>query len=789
MSEPLRRLLNVRRLALLSVGIAVAPASAQRAAEVDLVRWDSTLVATVRVAELPAAGDAPTVDGRSHPTADVLWRLRHAELVQDRREVGQLLRWATALAQGERRSAWGPYLAARALLTLQQLEVPPAHNEGQFDGEAYADAIWRHLHAALERERGFRPARQRAIELLLAAGDRSLGPDQQRALALLATTAMPEPGVLLVRGREQRRLGQLDSALALFTAAGRLGASPGHAALERARTLSALERHAEAGAAYWSGARASGRDVREAYRFDLAWILGPDTLARFDAVPDSGVAGWLERFWAERDAAAANQPGERLREHLRRWVKAFRDYRVFIPERRTQFARVEYLFEGLDHCVASDAELYETLARMQPTLPGDVRLLEPLLDHRGLIYLRHGEPMRRVIGGTGPSDEPGLAPDGLRNPVEGSLFRVRRSSTRAEHEDETRLKMRQNESWLYWFEGGWRLLHFRGSDALGHWAPTTLSGYLPVNGYFDEWVRRGAVLPEYAAAAARMAVERGIRERTCIPAVTAAIAKSRDDAHVGTASDSDTPPMPAAWNAVLQTFAVGTAHDSSARALVTFAIPRRALASQTIEGGSRVYPVQFRIVAYESASGRSIVIDTLRRFTSTASGQDDNLTGWLEMPLTAGTWQVAVRLSQGGDSVGAFGLQRGLVIPEARFAISDIVTGIHDSPTRWPGAGESFPLNALAAWPTGGAVELYFEVHGLPEGAGYRTTLEIVPQRGNGKTGIRVGSTDRASGALTRVRKELRLDTLAPGAYWLTVTLEAGGQTVQARRAIVVTSP
>ncbi|MEI2720814.1 MAG: hypothetical protein V9E87_11860 [Gemmatimonadales bacterium] len=774
-------------LAVLLLAGLTASASGQGLDGPRLLGWDSTLIASSAIAALPAFGEAPGGSDATTTLAETLWRLRRGELAGDRRELAQALRRTTLTEKQQRDMPWGYYLSARALLALWRAGAPPTANEGQFDGEPYADAVWRHLHDALERQPGFTPARRLALDLLLAGGDRSLGRDQRKALAVLTRAASRDPDVLLIWGRELRRAGQLDSALARFGEAQRHGGDAGRVQLERARTLMALGRPTEAADSYWDGVRRVTPTTREAYRFDLAWILGGDTLATFDAVPDHEMATWLHRFWAERDAAAANLPGERLQEHLRRWVKAFRDYRVFIPERRTQFRRVEYLFEGLDQCIGSDAALYETLARMQPTLPGDVRALEPLLDHRGLIYLRHGEPMQRIVGGLGATGDSIMPLDSTNSFSSSSLFRVRRLSTRAELEDETRLKMRQNESWLYWFEGGWRLLHFRGSDALGQMAPTTLSGYLPVNGYFAEWQRRGAVMPEYAAAAARMAIERTIVEKTCIQAVTLAIKKSRDDAHTGTSSDSDTPLIRDPWNAVLQSFAVGTPHDGSARALVTFAIPRTALTTAPGPDGQRVTPVQFRVVAYEARSGTTVVLDTVRQFvTAGGAGDRENISGWLELPLTSGTWQVAVRLSQHPDSVGAFGLQRGLVVPEASLAISDILTGIAASPTRWPGDGAGFPLNTLGIWPRGGTVELYYQVHGLPEGTPYRTTMEVRPMTGRTDRVVRLVSTERATGPLTAVRRSLALDKLPAGRHWVTVTVEEGGRTATVRRAIVV---
>jgi hypothetical protein len=522
------------------------------------------------------------------------------------------------------------------------------------------------------------------------------------------------------------------------------------------------------------------------------------------------VQPWLQRFWAERDAAAANRPGERLSEHLRRWTVAFRDYRVPKPERRRHYARVEYLFDRLDRCVANDSPLYERLVRLQPSLTGDIRFREPLLDHRGLIYLRHGEPAGRVVGvGTGPIRNTGaevfesLAREiGWAATLDGgsTLFApVPNYSSPtvpiAEQLDrETVRSMERNESWLYWIEGAWRVLHFRGSVALGQWGPTTLTSYLPVKGYGLEWFLRGRLDPQYAQVGAdlinvgeRRILAQNLEAPTCIASVLAVIDRSRGDARAATTADSDTPPLTKAWNAVVQSYVVGSARDATSRALVTFAIPLRSLVASDSSEGRRVYPVTFRLVAYEAASGRTVSVDTLRQFVR--SGVDTpnmNVAGWFEVPLPAGTWQLAVRMAQHPDSVGAYGLQRGLAVPDAALSLSSIVPGVAGTSLRWPGDGEGFPVNTLGVWQEGATVELYYEVHGLAEGTAYQTTLEVKPQNPRVKTTVRIRSSDRATGAFTQVRKSLALGKLPVGTHWLTVSVEEGGRTVTSRQAIVV---
>ena len=214
----------------------VTGASAQRLDAPRLLGWDSMLIASSAVASLPAVGTALAAGGATADVAETLWRVRRGELSGDRRELSLALRRTTLTEKQQRDAPWGYYLSARALLALWRAGAPPAVNEGQFEGEAYPDAIWRHLHDALERAPDFAPARRMALDLLLAGGDRSLGRDQRKALAVLTQAAPRDPDVLLIWGRELRRKGQLDSALVRFSEAERFGGDVGRAQLERART-------------------------------------------------------------------------------------------------------------------------------------------------------------------------------------------------------------------------------------------------------------------------------------------------------------------------------------------------------------------------------------------------------------------------------------------------------------------------------------------------------------------------------------------------------------------------
>jgi hypothetical protein len=722
-----------------------------------LMAWDSVLAEASDLASLPPLGVARTGDAHRRNVAEALLLLRRGELTLRRGDLAEALRLSTLATKQQRQSPWGPFVSARALAAMALAELPPGGIEGQFDGEALSDAVWRHYREVFRRQPTFAPARRLILTPLVAAGDRVLH-DPQREIVLAILAAAPDdPDALLVHARDLRTAQRYDSALAAFDAA-LPRADRGLIQLERARTLLALGDSAGAVAAYLEGTRYPTPTSRIAYRYDLEWILEPDTLALFNAATPEGMSAWLQRFWAQRDAEVAAAPGTRLREHLRRWVVAHREYRAFEPWRRTQFKRVEVGFEPVQaHCVGNATRMQEELAGNQPRYPGDLRARESLLDHRGLIYLRHGEPMRR-IGGTGGADDP----DGwIQN----------RSWT---------------EFWLYWIEGAWRVIHFTESMALGTHTPTTMRSYISQYNLAD-WFSVGRYVPEYLEAAFQLQLPSGIPP-LCRSKVQPVVRSSQAGSLLAATTEGNAPRLVETWNAVVQSFALGHATSNDGRALVTFAIPMRVLATTAYDATRVSAGVHFRLVAYNAELGKRVAIDTVRRFLiPPAAGGANHLSGWFELPLTAGRWQIAVRMDQGADTVGAYSLVRDVVIPSGdRLTMSDVIPGLNGSRPLWAGDGEGFPLGVLGAWPQGSALELYYEVRGMTAGEDYTAELEVRSTAKDSRDVVTSRTTQQATGALTRVRQSLALTKLTPGTYRVTVRITRGTETLVRERPLLI---
>lgn len=648
-------------------------------------------------------------------------------------------------------------------------------------GESHASAAWRQINEALRRAPQHASTQALARSLLLARGERYPISGEEEGLRRLLAADPDDPAALVVAARERRASGDLRGAVALLERVTSDAELASVAHLELARTHSLLGDSFAAVAEYWEGLRGLSVTGRELYLHDIGMLITPDSLsvARAAAESSEGLLPWLQRFWRIRDAKSAGFLDDRLREHLRRWGFVHEHFRVALPDRRDQFARVEFLFEGLDECVASNAQFYELLAHLELALPGDLRAREPLLDHRAIVYLRHGAPERIVVGAAPVLMQTARSEMSIDQMLE-------QSKTPGALADALRLSMSTNESWVYWYEGGWRMLHFRGSSALGYQAPTTLSSYLPVDG--EQWRQRARIFPEYAAALA--ARDPGLPP-TCRKGIREVISSSRESADIGIRSDTDNPQLSNGWLGVTQVFGLGTGQDASGRLLISYALPAAELVADSVETGAERLTYRLRVVAVEPRTGQVIEHDTLRSVLRAELPRlRDHVTGFLELRVPAGQWHVAVRGFGASDSVRYFAQHPGIRVDAGGdLALSDIVPGRAGSRPLWGAAGEPFPLNALGAWTAGEEVEVYAELRGLGADDEARLTIAVEPNGDAPGRPIELETAIQGSGPVIVIRRSVRLEPDAAGEYQLTMRVEHNGKQIQRFRTIHIVRP
>ncbi|HTH63374.1 MAG TPA: GWxTD domain-containing protein [Gemmatimonadales bacterium] len=603
-----------------------------------------------------------------------------------------------------------------------------------------------------------------AIDLANAALTQRIRPRLEVALQSVrlaaASPAGANPAVQLARGRVEREMGEVDSALAGFHAFIATGGDSGIGLFELARTQFFANEPAAAESSYYAGARIGTSELARAlYRGDVALLADSVELKEYDAQPDAGArAAWLARFWNQRDVVEARDAGERLAEHNRRWLYAHRNFRLVSRHRHYDITEV-------------------------------YRSTQAEFDDRGIIYLRHGEPDQRA---TYPSDLNKIEPNQswLYHRTGGDLV--------------FNFVARDDASDYKLVESLVDAMGFRAAvQAAGHPDPGVIDLYASREQFGGTYARvaRGGSL-----AGAALADERST---------------GRHDIKTGTSTDSYRQRFPVALNVVISDFVVGTGENQVAngsdsdrmttgagregaatrppdrQALhVVFAIPADRLAPEP--GGEGVlYPLHFRLLVTDLHDSLVARLDTLRVFTAhQALHAPSYLSGRLSVPVPVGALRYRLLVSTTDQLAGQL-VERDTVNVTAldgrSYTSSDVVMGRIGGGLVWltrrPAGGgdstavDSVLLNPLDRFPSGSVVELYFEVYGLAPGQTYHTEVRVERQGGRsilGRIGGLFGGRHApallefdavAAGPVTRVHRGISLQDVPTGSYVLTLTL------------------
>ena len=684
-------------------------------------------------------------------------------------------------------AAW--YQLALLKLELDRRGTPVKATMHQGDGETWRHGAFAALARSLAADSTYAPAASTLAGLIVASDESELEPAVQRAVR---TAASPRAGAdaWLALARMQRTLGHPDSiapVLARYLAA---GGDTGVADLETARALSALGRADSAVARYEAGATHAGTAGRRLYRTDVGWVATPAELASFDSTSAADLGGWIRDFWRRRDVTALRPEGERLAEHLRRWNYVRDHFRIVGRTTGAQFTDGPgAMGAGADPALANATDTGNDLGALG-MLGSDAQSLveggRRVLDDRGVIYLRHGEPDARVAW-----------PSPVADDEHGCVV--------------------ANESWRYELPTGPMLLHFCASRRLGTTAPTTLVAMLPL--YLGLVESRGVLDPQYSRLAAQMQdllLHQKLRGQgtalnnmgagggdtynssltdlgTLTQPENVAAMRSAGTRQMAAALHTDTyvQHYKTSLEPVVQLYAVGEP-GPAAHLLVVFAIPGDRLKPEIRPGVSGViYPLSIRTIAVGPTG-----LDVLRRDTTRLFRVADTLkagtwlNGLLELPLPAGRHDVRVLFTQPGSTAAAAAGRDAMTVgAPGSLALSDLVAGRAGAGLVWAHGGDPVPLNPLDTYSQSGAMELYYDLTGLVPGRAYRTTIEL----GNTMAitsgdAVRVSFEDKATAPVQHVRRSLELRTLKGGQYRLVLTVEdvAGGTKVSRERTVNV---
>lgn len=587
---------------------------------------------------------------------------------------------------------------------------------------------------------------QAVVDLAQTAMTQRIRPRLEVALGALreagAIENADQPALLVARGRLERLVGNGDSAVAAFTRYVELGADSGLGYFELARSLYFAGRSREAEGTYYLGARAArSPDAIEAYREDVGWIATPDELAEFDATPPDRRGAWMHSFWRGRDAADVRVPGERLREHHRRYFRALERYALV--SRHRQY--------GVEHPYRSSQQAF---------------------DDRGVIYMRHGEP-DEVARLSAPGVEPNES--WLYARTEGNL--VFHFAARGDVQD---YKLIESLVDVFGPEVAMRVQSGQFAIADGVFAQDrfteTLSELFNSRHRFDPLYQRlamgGSVQPN------ALVNERRLGARSIV---------------VGTRTDSYPIRFHGELEAALQRHVVAGA--SGSELLIVYSVPGAGLVPERREPGA-AYRLEARVVVTEG--GREVAfVDTVQVVVADhVLGAEEYLHGYVTVPVPPGLYQLKVVMADPARDLGRIAADDSVDVPDFRlpqFAVSDVVLGQEGAGDAWSPGGEPIVVTARRRLPSGVPLQVYYEVHGLRAGMPYRSELEVRKTGGGSVFGwvkrlfggggapVSLALDGVASGPTTRVQQMVDLSDLGDGRYQLTIRVipADGGEPIE----------
>ncbi len=550
--------------------------------------------------------------------------------------------------------------------------------------------------------------------------------DDSKRLAIFRadTTTHPLPEVLYRRLRLETDLRNEDSAQAVLKRYLAMTADTGVGLFFRSRLACLLGDSSSIVPYYFAGAAHIRSEwARSLYREDISWIADPAELSAFDGTPADGLSSWLQRFWNRRDVADAQSPGSRLREHCRRYFYSMEHYRRSPRSRTPAWWTVQGRALGED--TSSDAPIDDPA--LADHLPKTLQSAGPLVDDRGLVYMRHGQPDQIQIEVVDHLTATGIG---------GAVV------------------------WRYFRPTGDLILQFADVPFDGSAEATALSPLI---------VAPHSLCAMTGGLACKLTLPRGSRitasdlsrvRRKLLQSITTALT-----------SDDLRPHFEKNAAPVLEIYGVG-GDSSGGRLLAVFAMPAKAIVPSKVPDGY-LYPLRIRLTGASPDGSNLTSIDTTRfYFVSAPLKEDQYLSGYLELSVSAGRYNTSLTLSDSLGRVGRAVTYDGVSVPNLttkEIVMSDLILGLAPPPLFWSYEKQRIPLNPLNAWPVHGVLELFYEVGGLVVGQGYTTAIEI---RKEGRPRIRVEFTEEAAADRQVFRRTIKLGDLSKGDYMLVVTLK-----------------
>lgn len=743
-------------------------------------------------------GVAATWDASPHKPVgrlgDAYIDLRRGALTNDR---GALISAWDAFDQVVRIHPDWPY--ARLGLAVAALEIysrryPLPASYDDVAGGTHYDGYSIQMNRTLRAEPTFEPAINWLASTMTAEGDREQPGAILEALQFIAdSTKSADPRIQLILARAERLQGGAAQSMPRIDAYMREGGDSGVGNLELARSLAWMGALEQAAIKYRAGAYAQTDEARVIFRLDLSWVATPRELAGYDSLPADSVGAWIGRFWSKRDVQELRPDGNRLQEHLRRWVYVSQRFRVPDPGRRTAYREVFIPYGGAP-CQQSAQNSLDDYDYIEPARQGGYRSPERVFDHRAIVYMRHGEPLYRLGGDTatlnyGATDRASARIDQFDPGMQRQQATAIAPSP-ASAASLAAVQFGRNVTWVYLIGGELRTFTFLGHQALGTSSPSTLIVNVPPN--LDVLQQLSSLSTAYAqlAGAAQWSAAGGsMIPLPCQRSYLDVVGRQRQDAAVAVKTDTYLRRFAKPLTAAIQFSAMGQPALGTGELLAVLAVRTSELVNDAVPGdpGSVRLMLRLQVAAIDSLTGESVRMDTVRQFLSTTEMVQRN--AWLsfiaKLPLRPGLKEVRLSVEQADDRGSVFA---GVIDPSAAgFAASDIVLGNVGDAVPWRRNGETVPVSPFSTYRAGESVPIYYELYGLTSGGEYRTMLSL-RRAGDSKMASTVTSTDRAAASTLASTRALTLNEVKPGRYNLILTIEevATGRRVMRQRAITV---
>ncbi len=690
-----------------------APALAQSSAERDrLAAFTDSLGRLARSAEVQAIVERPDQGAGASDPVERLRRgfalLRLAALDQSGRRYD---RARNAFQEADRLKPRWPYprygigLAERAKgdwLAAEPLSL------GSYVGHGAYRAAFRALASVVADDPGFTPAILELAAVSALLRDTLTALETRAILSRAIARGNQDRGVLRLLARSEWAAGHHYASIATLESArqsSREDALLGYE-LVRARFTAGED----ASRAYFDLAGSDDPATLASLRADLLLLARPSELERLDAARGPERAAALRTFWETRARQDLRSVPERLTEHFRRLQYAGWHYGLMNNRR---FYSLRDVFRAGESAG---------------------------LDDRGVVYLRHGAPARRVT------------------PLLFGLMPA--------------------ETWLYRRADGDLLLHFSGGGAGPEGG--ALTDYRLVGSAED---LRGSGIPRDLLLLELSRVsDLYLKMMSWGPHGSARIGREEREwgtwsARVGTGSESYQLRFTDSLGADFDLLTIGRSNGSP-QLQVLFTLPG---------GAGDGNPVRLRL-AFFDASGTAVHwMDT----TIAPVRAGEAMGARVAAPAPPGRWRYRLSLEQG--AAGMVTTLDSVVVPDliaTPLAVSSIALGRSQGNLSWiVGPADTALLHPAAAYRVGESLQLYAEVYGLAEGESFEATVAVFDEnrgrRGRNRLGLTVQEEGR--GEVTRIRRTIQLAGLGPGLYLLSLTIRgSGGPESIAERAFMV---